>query len=130
MLAEEPIHFALLVPMTSAGMVQWGPKIIGSAALAVTRVNADPTLLPGRVLQFSWADSGCSPQQALAAMGKMLRGERTISAVIGPGCSSACEATSSVLPKIPQISYSWYENIDACGCWVRLWLLQLVAGSL
>jgi hypothetical protein len=57
------------------------------------------------VLQYSWADSGCSAQQGLKAMGKLLAG--SVNAVIGPGCSSACEVTSylSAGQGIPQISW-------------------------
>ena len=59
------------------------------------------------LLQYSWADSGCSAQQGLAAMGELLGGAGTIDAVIGPGCSSACEVTSHLSEgqKIPQISW-------------------------
>ena len=69
---------------------------------------ADKALLPGRGLQYSWADSGCSAQQGLAAMGKLLSGAEKIDAVIGPGCSSACVVTSYLAAgqRIPQISYS------------------------
>ena len=79
----------------------------GAAALAVERVNADKALLPGQRLEYSWADSGCSAQHGLAAMGELLAGESKIDAVIGPGCSSACEVTSylSAGQKIPQISW-------------------------
>ena len=100
-LADEPIHFALLMP---------GPyvsRIAGAAALAVERVNADKSLLPSRRLEYSWADSGCSPQQGLTAMGELLGGVSRVDAVIGPGCSSACEVTSYLSggQGIPQISW-------------------------
>ena len=87
---------------------------IGAAALAVEKANADPTLLPGRVLEYSFADSGCSSQQALKAMGELLNEEKSscsselsIAAVIGPGCSSACEVTSFLAggQGVPQISW-------------------------
>ena len=55
---------------------------VGAAALAVERVNADKALLHGRRLEFSFADSGCSAQQGLAAMGKLLKASR-VDAVIG-----------------------------------------------
>ena len=76
-----------------------GPNIAGAAALAVEQVNADSTLLPGRMLIFSWEDSGCSAQQALAAMGKLNEmssrpGAASNNAIIGPACSTACEVTS------------------------------------
>ena len=104
--AEEPLHFALLLPMSA--IWDGGQRIAGAAALAVEKVNADSALLPGRVLQYSWADSGCSAQQGLKAMGQLLMGVRRIDAVIGPGCSPACEATSHLLggQGIPQVSYS------------------------
>ena len=81
--ADEPIHFALLIPWSGAWLV--GPRIAGAAELAVRRVNADSMLLPGRVLEYSWADSGCSAQQGLEAIGELLRGKSRIDAVIGPG---------------------------------------------
>ena len=92
--AEEPVHFALLLPLTGL----WRPNVAGAAALAVQRVNADKALLPGRVLQYSWADSGCSAQQALAAMGELLGGETRIDAVVGPGCSASCEVMKTAWP--------------------------------
>ena len=59
------------------------------------------------VLQYSWADSGCSAQQGLAAMGELLGGVSKVDAVIGPGCSSACEVTSFLAAGqgVPQISW-------------------------
>ena len=61
----------------------WGAEIAGAAALAVERVNADNTLLPGRQLEFSWRQAGCSAKQGLAAMGELIK-LRRIDAVIGP----------------------------------------------
>ena len=66
----------------------------GAAALAVERVNTDKALLRARRLEYSVADSGCSAQQGLAAMGKLLEGASRVYAVIGRGCSTACEVTS------------------------------------
>ena len=105
-LAEKPIHFALLLPLT--GSWDGGRETAGAAALAVEQVNANNALLPGRWLEYSWADSGCSAKQGLAAIGELLRGENRISAVIGPGCSSACEVTSYLSggQGIPQISWA------------------------
>ena len=83
-----------------------GKRVAGAAALAVERINADKALLTGRWLDYSWADSGCSAQQGLVAMGKLLGAERRVDAVIG--CSSACEVTSYLSggQDIPQISHS------------------------
>ena len=104
-LADEPIHFALLIPFSGSWNI--GHRIAGAATLAVKRINADKALLPGRRLEYSWADSGCSAEQGLVAMGELLRGASKVSAVIGPACSSACEVTSYLAggQKIPEISW-------------------------
>ena len=82
-------------------------RMAGAAALAVERVNADNELLPRRVLEYSWADSGCSAQQGLAAMGELLGGKTKIDVLIGPQCSSACKVTSYLSggQNLSQISY-------------------------
>ena len=43
--ADEPIHFALLVPFSGSWKAH---RTAGAAELAVERVNADKALLPGR----------------------------------------------------------------------------------
>ena len=113
-LAEKRVHFALLLPMSS-GLWDWGLRIAGAAALAVEKVNTNRALLPGHVLEYSWANSGCSAQQGLAAMGELLQGERRIDAVIGPGCNSACEVTSALSggKTVSQISYRKYFSLHA-----------------
>ena len=89
-----PIQFALLIPLSGL----WVLRGAGAAALAVERVNTENALLHGHRLEYSWADSGCSAKQGLAAMGRLLGeavlAERRIDVVIGPGCSTACEVTS------------------------------------
>ena len=70
--------------MPMSGSWDVGKRIAGAAALAVERINADKALLPWHRLEYDWADSGCSAQQGLAAMGKVLRAESTVNAVIGP----------------------------------------------
>ena len=104
-LAVSPIHFAFLMPLT--GSWDGGKRTAGAAALAVERVNNNKALLPGRWLEYSSADSGCSAKQGLVAMGELLRGATRVDAVIGPGCSSACEVTSHLSEGqlIPQISW-------------------------
>ena len=59
----------------------------GALPLAVERVNADPTLLPGCKLEWRWRDSGCSAAAALQGLGS-LTSEGPIAAVIGPSCST------------------------------------------
>ena len=81
--AVPPIHLALLMPFS--GWWDGGTRIAGAAGLAVERVNADKALLPGRRLEYSWADSGCSAQQGLMAMGELIGGPSKVDALIGPG---------------------------------------------
>lgn len=93
----------------NSGLWSVGQRIAGAAALAVNQVNNDSNLLHGRELNYSWADSGCSQEQGLAAMGSLLGkdGRENTFAVIGPGCSAACDVTSYLSrgQKIPQISW-------------------------
>ena len=107
--ADEPIRIALLLSILNGSS-----KIAGAAALAIERVNTDKALLPGRKLEFSWADSGRTASQGLAAMGEVLSkagvdadGKSRVNAVIGPGYSEACEVVSYLAGgwNIPQISY-------------------------
>ena len=90
-----------------SGSWDGGTRVAGAAALAVERVNANKALLHGRRLEYGWADSGCSARQGLAAMGELLGKASMVEAVIGPGCSSACEVTSYLVggQDIPQISW-------------------------
>ena len=84
-------------PMT--GTWPGGPEIAGAAALAVHRINDDEKLLPNRLLEYSWEDSGCSASQGLKAMGKMILGSpHTIHAVIGPGCSDGTKSPRGSSP--------------------------------
>ena len=84
----DPVHFALLLELSGSWLKT--QTVAGAAALAVEEVNADNSLLAGRVLEYSWADSGCSAEKALKAMGAILKTESRIKAVVGPGCR--CEA--------------------------------------
>ena len=97
------------MPMSGSDNV--GLRIAGAAALAVEQVNADQGLLPGRVLRYSWADTGCSEQRGLVAMGELLGGNNRVAAVLGPRCSSVCELTSFLSGGhgIPQISWGCHD---------------------
>ena len=83
-MADKPIQLALLIPTT--GSWNAGARTAGAAQLAIEQVNADKALLPGRVLEYSWKDSGCSAKQGLAVMGELLSAadQGAFSAVIGP----------------------------------------------
>ena len=77
-----------------------------AAHLAVERINNDSSLLQGSQLESVFAEADCSAPAALAALSKLLE-EGPLAAVIGPGCSSACEATGFLTAgrDLPQISY-------------------------
>lgn len=102
--AERPILIGLLLPMT--GTWQGGLNIAGAAALAVERVNQRADLLPGSVVKYCWADSGCSGSQALRALGTLLA--EGLHVVIGPGCSDACRVTAFLSEGrgVPQIRFA------------------------
>ena len=105
--ADFSVHVLVLLEMS--GTWNKGRDIAGATELAVQRVNNDDTLLPGRLMKYSWTDSGCSPAKALKVMKEPLRADSRIVAIIGPGCSFGCEVTSylsaGALPRhLPQIS--------------------------
>ena len=89
--------------MPLSGSWDGGKRVAGAAALAVERVNTNKAMLPGRRLEYGWANSGCSAQKGLAAMGELLGGASTVDAVIG----SACEVTSYLSggQGLPQVSW-------------------------
>jgi ABC-type branched-subunit amino acid transport system substrate-binding protein len=91
-----------LVPLTDNDKA----LITDAAALAVERINNDSSLLQGSQLESVFAEADCSAPAALAALSKLLE-EGPLAAVIGPGCSSACEATGFLTAgrDLPQISY-------------------------
>ena len=80
------------VLLSNSGSWLQAHSIAGALPLAVERINADSSLLPGRTLRFEWRDSGCSPSVALQALGSLDSGGQ-VDAVIGPACSVACEPT-------------------------------------
>ena len=64
--------------MLMSGLWDVGKSIAGAAALAGERINANKALR----FEYSWADSGCSAQQGLAAMGELLAGVTKVNAVL------------------------------------------------
>ena len=92
--SEERVHLAVLWP--TSGAWAGGLRIAGAAALAIESVNSAKDLLPRHVLEYSWANSGCSAKQGLVAMGEVLGLGHRIDAVIGPGCSAACTVTGRI----------------------------------
>ena len=94
------MRLGLLVDMTAAGKY-----IRGAATLAIAEINADPSIMQGRKLEYLWADSGCNPITGLRAIQELLLDAKPIHGVIGAGCSSACEVIAFVTAErgLPQV---------------------------
>jgi len=102
------LHLAVLVPTADS----WpeGRASIGAVSLAIDAANAHGLLGPmirGSKITYRWKEVGCDRSKALAALSQILE-EGPVDAVIGPGCSAACESTAILTSArdVPQISYS------------------------
>ena len=96
---------AALLPLSTKART-----LAGALELAVRRVNADSSLLPGLTLKYEYTDSGCRDSMALTALGRQLYRTsrfRQFAAVIGPFCSIGCEQTGLMTSgrNLGQISY-------------------------
>ena len=102
--ATSELRLAVLLPITGSWPV--GAGLIGAVALAVEAVNSDSRILNGRRLSFVWGDDGCDRTTSLAAFSNLLEQHGPIHALIGPGCSRACELTASFChaKNLPQVS--------------------------
>ena len=87
--AEESASVLLGALLPLSGPWAGGPSIAGALPLAVERVNADPSLLPGFKLEYVVQDSACSVRAALHGFGELIATEGRIDAILGPGCRSA-----------------------------------------
>ena len=83
------MRLGLLLAMTGSAV---GKYYAGAATLAIAAINADPSLMKGRRLEYIYADAGCNAIQGVSAALELLRAAKP-SGVIGAGCSSACEST-------------------------------------
>lgn len=99
-------RLGIMLPVT--GDWKLGRTLAGAAKLAIDAVNADPDILQAKTLEYAWADSGCASAKALAEYEAMKQDDGPFDAMIGPGCSRACEVTAHLTAglNIPQISYS------------------------
>jgi ABC-type branched-subunit amino acid transport system substrate-binding protein len=108
---DDVLKIGLLLPIT--GLWKAGRTIPGAAALAVQRINADPSLLGGMRVEFVFEDVGCTTYKAVTGLQKLLsdpkldaifgpgtQSERCLSCMVpitlassGAGCDEACEAT-------------------------------------
>ena len=95
------------VLISSGDGMSGASMLANAAAMAVEHINNDSSLLDGSPLEVIFAETLCSAPAALAALSKLLE-EGPLAAVIGPGCSVACEATGFLTAgrDLPQISYS------------------------
>ena len=79
---DDVLKIGLLLPIT--GSWKAGRTIPGAAALAVQRINADPSLLGGMRVEFVFEDVGCGTYRAVSGVQKLLSDPK-IDAVFGPG---------------------------------------------
>ena len=79
---DETIKIGLLLGLT--GPWKAGRTIPGAAALAVQRINADPSLLGGMRIEYVYVDAGFTVSSGNDAMSKLLA-MKGIDAGFGPG---------------------------------------------
>ena len=90
------MRLGLLLAMTGSAV---GKYYAGAATLAIAAINADPSLMKGRRLEYIYADAGCNAIQGVSAALELLRAAKPIHGVIGAGCSSVCESTGFLTAK-------------------------------
>ena len=97
---EAVVRLGLLLAMTTSAKY-----VAGAATLAIAAINADPSLMQGRRLEYIHADSGCNAIQGVTAMRELLEAAKPVHGVIGAGCSSACESTGFLTAErgLPQV---------------------------
>ncbi|XP_077987402.1 atrial natriuretic peptide receptor 1-like [Glandiceps talaboti] len=99
-------EFRLLIMMPSPQVVPFNSLRVGPGALiAVDKVNADPTLLPGHTLTYDVLDTHCNAINTLGKTVDMIT-TANYSAFIGPLCSPVCRLTArlAVYYNIPTFS--------------------------
>ena len=118
---DETIKIGLLLALT--GPWKAGRTIPGAAALAVQRINADPSFLGGMRIEYVYVDAGFTVSSGSDAMSKLLA-MKGIDAVFGPGEPTFFGFVSLRLP--PPLSaglltcIGWFAAQDAaCQSTVR-----------
>ena len=118
---DETIKIGLLLALT--GPWKAGRTIPGAAALAVQRINADPSFLGGMRIEYVYVDAGFTVSSGNDAMSKLLA-MKGIDAVFGPGEPTFFGFVSLRLP--PPLSaglltcIGWFAAQDAaCQSTVR-----------
>jgi hypothetical protein len=116
---DETIKIGLLLALT--GPWKAGRTIPGAAALAVQRINADPSFLGGMRVEFTFEDVGCRTYKAVTGVQKLLSDPK-IDAVVGPGAppmhtSERCLWSCMVPPTTLAFSCAGCE--EACEATVR-----------
>ena len=74
----EVVTIGFLHPMTGSAA---GKFFAGAATLAIADINADPTIMHGRRLDYIAVDSGCSSMKGVAAIHELLRADKRIHGV-------------------------------------------------
>ena len=96
-----------------------GKYTAGAATLAINDINADPSFLRGRRLEYIWADSGCNSIAGVTAIQELLHADKPIHGVIGGACSSACEPAAFITAacSLPQVApcKAYHDLTSACS---------------
>lgn len=85
-----------------------GRRFAAAVTVAVERLNADKSFLPGYSVSFIWADSKCEEKDALSVIIDMCtKYNKPVNAVIGPACSDGCKIGALIAAhfNIPIVSY-------------------------
>ena len=91
------LKIGLLLPLS--GPWKAGRTIPGAAALAVQRINADPSLLGGMRVEYIYVDAGFTAAAGTEAALKLLA-MKGIDAVFGPGVPTVSGFVSLRLPPL------------------------------
>jgi ABC-type branched-subunit amino acid transport system substrate-binding protein len=79
---DDALKIGLLLALS--GPWKAGRTIPGAAALAVQAINADPSLLGGMRVEFTFEDVGCRTYKAVTGVQNLLS-DTKIDAIFGPG---------------------------------------------
>ena len=104
---KKPIRLGVPIPWSGKN---WdaGPRFASGITIAVEKINADPTLLPGYNVSFIWGDSKCDEKTSIGVMTDMLKDDDfPVNALIGPACSDGCRSGSFLSDhlNVPMVSY-------------------------
>ena len=105
---QKEIKLGLLIPLKTdvskgGNNYQKGEHFAAAMELAVQDLNANPNILPGHNISYTFENTNCNELLTLRHEFKLIK-ER-ISAIIGPGCWCKTAARNAAAFHLPMISY-------------------------